>query len=58
MGYKTILLKDGGVRELFPYSRWGMKFSLIVRNYPAPWHPGLKATAPLDILNANSHKRS
>ena len=37
MGHCTILLKDGGVRKLFLCSRWGMKFSLILRNHPRPW---------------------
>ena len=38
--------KDLGVRKLFPCSKWGMKISLIVQNYPLCWYPGLKVTPP------------
>ena len=35
-----------GYENFFYVQDGGMKFSVIVRNYPPPWYPGLKMTAP------------
>ena len=42
-----------GYEKHFLCSRWGMKSSLIVRNYPPPWYPGLKMTTPYDVKTQN-----
>ena len=36
-----------GYENFFYVQDGGMKFSIMVRDYPLPWYPGLKMTAPL-----------
>ena len=36
-----------GYENFFYVQDGGMKFSVIVRNHPPPWYPGLKMTTPL-----------
>ena len=36
-----------GIENFFYVQDGGMKCSVIERNYPPPWYPALKMTAPL-----------
>ena len=45
-GVPNNLLKDDGLRNFFFVQDKGMKLSVILRNYPPPWYPGFKMTAP------------
>ena len=45
-GTKPFYRKMAGNEDFFQDSRWGIKFSLIVRNYPPLWYPGFKIASP------------